>query len=195
MRQGVRIGQKQHTRTVLVRAALVRFARDGLAEAKTSDIAAAAKVSHGTVFVHFSSRESLLSAAIEEFGAKITKRLHELVEGGSSVGAVLRAHLEGLAQFEPFYTRLVTQATVIPVAARSTMVMIQSAISFHLSQAAEHEMAAGSIRRMPLSLLFNTWLGLVHYYVANKDVFSPRSSVLKRLGPELVRHYMTLISA
>jgi AcrR family transcriptional regulator len=185
--------RSERTREALVAAALVRFARDGLVEARTADVAAAAGVSHGTVFLHFPSRDELLAATIETFGMKVARRLHELVEEGSGVRGVLAAHLDGLVEFEPFYRRLVTQGTTLPKAAHGAMVAIQSAISFHLAEAAAHEMAAGTVRRMPQHLLFNTWLGLVHHYLANAALFSPRGSVLERHGRELLDHYLMLI--
>jgi hypothetical protein len=74
------------------------------------------------------------------------------------------------------------------------MVAIQSAISFHLIQAAEREMAIGKIRRMPMHLLFNTWIGLLHHYMANAASFSPRGSVLNHCGRELITFYLMLIS-
>jgi hypothetical protein len=84
---------------------------------------------------------------------------------------------------------------VLPAAAQNALIAIQSALSFHLSRAAESGMEEGKIRRIPLHLLFNTWLGLVHYYLANAELFAPGSSVLKYHGPELLAHYMSLIKA
>jgi len=194
MPEGQRVRQKERTRAALIAAAMGELARAGLAEARTADIAGAAGVSHGTVFAHFPTRDELLAAVIEEFGTRVARRLHELVEEGTGVAGVLEAHLAGLVEFEPFYARLVTNPTTLPSAARAAMVAIQSAISFHLSQAAEREMADGKIRRMPLHLLFNTWLGLVHYYVANGELFAPGRSVLREHGIELKNHFLALIA-
>jgi AcrR family transcriptional regulator len=143
--------------------------------------------------LHFPTRDELLAAAVEEFGGRVAKRLHELVEERSGLKEMLRAHLEGLVEFEQFYMRLVTQGKVLPRPAQNAMVVIQSAISFHLSQAVELEIAGGKIRRMPFHLLFNTWLGLLHYYIANQEMFAPKSSVLKRHGVELLEHFLRLI--
>jgi len=191
---GMRQDQKKRSRHAIVTAALAVFARDGLAASKTSVIAAAAGVSHGLVFAHFPTRDALLAAVIEEFGGRVAARLHQLAEEGGGLRDVLQAHVEGLAEFEPFYTRLVTQGTVLPREAQTAMVVIQSAISFHLSRAAERGMTEGTIRSMPLHLLFNTWIGLLHYYIANGEMFAPGESVLKRRGPELVDHFLRLVS-
>jgi AcrR family transcriptional regulator len=186
--------QKTRTRGVLIAAALAHFAQDGLSAARTADIAASAGVSHGTVFVHFPTREDLMTAAIEELGARVTRRMHELAETGNGVSDLLEAHLRGLTEFEPFYARLIMEESVLPPRAKNTLVMIQSSISFHLSLAVDREIAAGMIRNIPFHLLFNTWIGLLHYYLVHAAAFAPGQSVLKRHGRELLEHYLVLIS-
>ena len=194
MVESVRQERKSRTRSLLITAALAHFARDGLTLARTADIAASAGVSHGTVFVHFPTREDLMAAAIEELGVRVTRRIHELAEKGTGVRELLEAHVEGLTEFEPFYARLVKEECVLPTRAENTLVLIQSSISFHLSRAVERGMAAGTIRKMPFHLFFNTWIGLVHHYVTHAASFAPGKSVLARYGGQLVEHYMTLIS-
>lgn len=185
--------QKIQTRKHLIDVALKQLAKDGLTTTRTSDIASAAKVSHGTVFAHFPTREILLDAVIEEFGIRITKRLHELVSNNCGMKELLEAHLKGISEYEDFYARLVSEGRLLHESARNSLIMIQSAISFHLIQIAEQEMDACKIRKMPIDLLFNTWVGLIHYYLSNGDIFAPSESVLKRHGDQLVEHYINLI--
>ncbi len=187
--------QKDQTREHLIETALEQFALQGLTTTRTADIARAAKVSHGTVFAHFATQEALLNAVIEEFGTRVSLRLHELASGNSSLRDVLWAHLKGLTEFEAFYTRLVIENRLLPESARNAFTIIQSSISFHLSQAAEKEIKAGNVDPYPIHLLFNTWMGLIHYYLANNDLFAPERSVLERYGQELLEHYMRLIAS
>jgi AcrR family transcriptional regulator len=186
--------QKEQTRSHLIEIAFAVLAKDGLVSSTTASIAKAACVSHGTVFAHFPTRDNLLSVVIDEFGCRITRRLHELVSAGSGIREVLEAHLQGLTEFEPFYTRLVMERQLLPENAKNALMMIQSAISFHLAQAAGPEMQNGRIRCLPLHMLFNLWLGLLHHYLSNADLFAPGEPVLPRYGRELLEHYMNLIS-
>lgn len=185
--------QKSLTRQRIIETAFVEFPKKGLLLTPTADLARVAGVAHGTIFTHFPTREDLLVAVIEEFGARITRRLHELVIGGGALKEMLAAHLQGIKEFEPFYTRLITELQLLPKEARSTMVMIQSAISFHIIQSAEREIALGKIRALPLHLLFNQWVGLIHYYLMNGAFFAPGESVLGRYDAELLGHYLELI--
>jgi AcrR family transcriptional regulator len=189
-----RVAQKEQTRKKLIEAAIGEFGRRGIMATKTSDVAQAAGVSHGTVFAHFETQEAFIIAVIQEFGRITALRTHELAQGRAGVRAVLEAHLAGIAECEAFYARLVMEARSLPGPARDALIAIQSAISFHISQAAQREMDAGVIITMPIPLLFNTWMGLVNYYLTNADLFAPEGSVIAHYGSVLVDHYMSLIS-
>ena len=186
--------QKENTRKLIIDVALIQFTKDGLIAARTSDIASAAKVSHGTVFAHFPTREILLDSVVEEFGMRITTRLHELVSENCRLSEVLKAHLKGISEYEGFYTRLVTEGRSLNESSRNSLIMIHSAISFHISQVAEREIIAGKVRPIPIALLYNTWVGLVHHYLVNSDLFAPEGRVLEKYGNELIEHYLSLIN-
>jgi AcrR family transcriptional regulator len=186
--------RKTETRQRILDAAIRVFSRDGILAATTAAVAKEAGVAHGSVFVHFGSQEGLIVAAIQDFGRSVALRLHELVREGAGARAVLEAHMRGIREREDFYARLVVEAPLLPDEARTSLVLIQSAISFHLSPAIEADRSAGKIKAMALPLLFNTWLGLVHYYLANRELFAPGGSVIDARGTELLEHFMSLIS-
>ena len=186
--------QKERTRRKIIAAALGQFAKTGITVTRTEDIARAAGVSHGTVFMHFPTLEALISAAVMEFGECVSMRMHELAEGDACLRDILEAHIKGLAEYEEFYSRLIAERTLLPKSAEYAFIMIQSSASFHISRAAAKEIDEGSVAAYPMHLLFNTWIGLIHYYMQNRDLFAPGGSVLWRYGKELTGHYMNLIS-
>jgi len=185
--------QKEQTRKMILQIAMKQYAQNGIMATRTVDIAKAAEVSHGTVFSHFATQEDLLNTVIEEFGMTVSQRLHELASANMDLKSVLESHLAGLMEFEDFYTRLVIEGRLLPPSARNTLAIIQSSISFHMSQAAELAMDKGTIERYSIHMLFNTWIGLLHYYLGNSDLFAPGESVLRRYGQEILDHYMKLI--
>lgn len=54
-------------------------------------------------------------------------------------------------------------------------------------------MREGLIKEMPMHLLFNTWMGLVHYYLENGELFAPEGNVLGRYGETLIGFYLKMI--
>lgn len=195
MQAATRQEQKAATRDRLVEAALALFARKGILETKTADIAKAIGMSHGVVFLHFPKRDELVIAVIDEFARRLAAEFRQALERDLGLRAVLQAHLRALAEFEPFYARLVTEAPLLPPKVRGTLLMLQAYVSGQLFLAAERERKAGRVRKLERHLLFNTWIGLVHHYLVNRDVFASGDSVIAEQGDALVHHFMTLMKA
>lgn len=185
--------KKEQTREKILAAALEQFAALGLTKASTAGIAQVAGVSHGAVFAHFATLEQLQQAAIEEFGRQVSTRLHELVTDGQGLRQVLAAHLQALQEHEQFYARLVMEGRLLAKDTRYVLIGIQSVMAHHIGQAAQRAMEEGRIRTMPMHLLFNTWVGLVHHYLVNDDLYAPGESVLHRYGQQLLDYYLGLL--
>ena len=186
--------RKALSRESLVRAARNLCRRDGFVGLRTADVARQAGLSHGALFTHFPTREALIQEAVRDLTASLTDRLAVLVDEGAGLRAVLAAHLACLAEHEELYRRLLIEAPLLPEPARLTWIGFQSAVSHHIARAAQAERAGGHLRAIAPHLLFNTWIGLVHHYCLNRDLFAPGQSVFARRGAMLIGHFVSLIS-
>lgn len=185
--------QKEQTKELLLRTAYEIFSDRGIMNTRMSDIAQAAGVSHGTIFVHFQTQEALIEEVIESYCQKITLRTHALADSCGTLEEFLRAHLSGIMEFEKFYTRLIIENQMLPNGARDSWVTIQSAVSFHFSIALERQSGQNRNRDIPAYMLFNLWMGLVHYYLENGDLFAPEGNVVRRYGDILISNYLKLL--
>src|SRR5438034_8963279 len=105
------------------------FARKGIVQTTTADIAKSIRMSHGVVFLHFPKRDDLVIAVIDEFGRRLGVEFRQALEQDLGLRAVLRAHLRVLAEFEPFYARLVTEAPTMPPNVRISHLILHAAVS------------------------------------------------------------------
>lgn len=185
--------QREQTKALLLKTAYEVFSEKGIMDTRVSDIAQAAGVSHGTVFVHFKSQEAIIEEVTAAYGQKIALRTHVLAQACVQLPELLRAHLDGIMEFESFYTRLVIENRLLPPGARDSFIAVQSAISFHFSQVVQRELMPDKSDEVPAYLLFNMWIGLVHYYLANGDLFAPEGHVIRRYGETLIRNFMRLL--
>lgn len=167
-----RTAQKEQTRLHLLERAYEEFAANGFLAAKTLDIAKAAGVSHGTLFLHFPTKEELLSKTIDEFGLKLGAKLQKLK---GSPREVLAAHLAAIQEVEPFYANLVIEGPLLPPLIRSKVFMIQTGVAYHLKKS---------------PFIVNSWMGLIHYYLTHRDLFAPKGSVIKKCGPDLLNNFI-----
>ena len=174
--------QKERTRLSLVEIATELFASRGISSTATSEIAKALKVSHGTVFLHFPSRDDLVLAVIDDFGSRLSQELKKAVLSESTLKGVLSAHLRALADFEDIYFRILTEMNALPKSIQGTVFMLNAAVSWKLYEAAAPLMKAGKIKRIDQALLFNTWMALVSYYIIHRDRFSNTLPILRENG-------------
>jgi len=184
--------QKENTRQKIIETAFQVYSKQGFT-ATTSTIAKEAGLSHGTIFVHFPTLNELLICLIESFGDTLAVEIHTLAEVGNNVEVLLKTHLDILAKYESFYIRLITERSLLPEDVQMTFANIQSTIAYHFSNVIKQEIDAQIIKKVPLHMIFNTWMGLIHYYLINKDFFSPEMPLLDRYSMELIETFLELI--
>lgn len=193
MKVAARQTQKTNTRKKIIETAYRLFSENGFSVA-TSIIAKEAGVSHGTIFAHFPTLNDLLIDLLSDFGDKMGASLHVLAEKCDSAEDLLKEHLTVLEEYEAFYARIISEKNMLPDEAKNTFIIIQSTVAFHFGSVIEREIEKGTVKKLPIHMLFNTWLGLVHYYLLNKEFFSDyNESVLRRYKVELLSAYLNLI--
>lgn len=105
---------REERRTTVRQAAVALFARNGFDGTSTADVAKAAGVSQGTVFVYFPTKEALYREAVLEPLAPTLELLRQLLTGpGSPLERMERLARAVLASFarQESYLMLVQQVT------------------------------------------------------------------------------------
>jgi len=184
--------QKAQTREKIIAAAKRIYSEYGFSTA-TTVIADEAQVSHGSIFVHFPTVESLILCLLDDFSQDIKTELLSLSEYGNDIAKLLGMHIDVLIKHEDFYKRLVKESVYLPEEVKNTFIAIQSTLSIHFLQVIQPEINTGKIKDVPFHMLFNTWIGLVHYYLLNGEMFSPHDSVLIRYKDTLIKCFVSLI--
>ena len=107
MEKITRKDQKNKTYLNLVNQAEFLFAKHGIANTTTAEIAKSINISHGALFVHFKTREELILSVVEKFGDRLASELGRRFMDDMKLKDLLQAHLEVLSEFEDFYLRLI----------------------------------------------------------------------------------------
>lgn len=193
MERVTRKEQKEKTRGALVAQAESLFSLYGISNTTTADIAKALKVSHGTLFVHFPTRDDLVKSVVDEFGERLSAALGQRFAGDLKLKELLKAHLQVLAEFEDFYLRLISESQNLSPHIRSIVYAMNASLSYRFYRAAKIEMDKGLIKKLTQIYLFNSWMGLVHYYIMNRDLFSQKTPILTEVDDDLIRHFFHLL--
>lgn len=111
----------------------------------------------------------------------------------NSIKTLLETHLDILSKHENFYIQLIREQSLLPEDVQMTLVHIQSIFAFHFNRIIERKRQNHLVKDIPVHMIFNTWMGLVHHYLLNKHLFSPDEPLLKRYSPELTTVFWELI--
>lgn len=176
--------QKEGTRKKLFEAAIQTYGRKGFLNASIDDLTKSAGISHGNFFVHYSKREDLIIKVIEEIGKSIYERFLELAGEKMNLEYVLGAHLDVIQENEAIYYYLVTEGPFLPEQARNAIFVLQNGISHWMSKTVDSEKLD-----FPFYYYFNLWLGNLHYYLQNRDVFSPDKSVIEKYRDDFIKMF------
>lgn len=185
--------QKEQTRAGLVGRAEALFAKNGIGATTTADVAKALRVSHGTVFIHFATRDQLILAVVEEFGERLSSALKSKLADDLSLPQLLRAHLAVLADFEDFYLRLISESQSLPPRIRSIVYSMNASLSYRFFEAAKDGMASGKLKKLDQASFFNAWMAILHYHILNRDLFSDQTPIASACGEDILRQFMALI--
>jgi len=85
-------GHKEITRRRIVETAAARFRKDGIEGVGLADLMAEAGLTHGGFYSHFSSKEDLVRAAMEEASCHSVQNFERRIEEGG-LEAWIRAYL------------------------------------------------------------------------------------------------------
>ena len=189
----LRTRQRDATRGQLVQAGLRIVAERGFAGATTAAIAEASGKAHGTVFVHFRTRDTLVAELVAEIGRAMSQRLAEIPSDAPRLAEVLDSHLRALAQHEVLYARLLCESSTLPDAARARLFALQSGVAWRLRSAYTRELARGAARDLDPVALANTWIALTNHDLMNRDLFAPGASVVEARGVEWKAQWLAMV--
>jgi len=174
--------QKENTRKRLFDSAMSTFAQKGFVNTSIDDLTKSAGLSHGNFFIHYSKREDLIINAIEEIGKSIYERFLALADEDMNLEHILSAHLEVIKEYESVYYFMVVEGVFLPEKARTAFFVLQNGISHWMEKIIKSDSV-----NIPFHYFFNLWLANIHYYLQNKDVFSPQKSVIEKYHDDFIK--------
>jgi TetR/AcrR family transcriptional regulator len=195
-RPGTR-GEPEKTRAAILKAALHEFASEGVAGARTDEIARLAGVNKALLYYYFRDKESLYGAVIDDVFANMRERLlHVLnseLDPRAKLVAYAGAHFDYIAS-SPEYPRLVQQEMMRAGRQKSPHLKRIATSYFHpvytrLLELLEEGIAAAEFRAVePRRFAMAMAALIVHYFnslplaqlMGNQDPLAPECVVAQR---------------
>lgn len=179
-------GEPEKTRAAILKAALEEFSREGVAGARTDEIARRAGVNKALLYYYFKDKEGLYAAALERVFSGLHDKVMTVLNSDSlppreRLLKYVEAHFDYIASV-PFYPRLMQREfmrspgrSLTPVASR-ILEKYGKPIYARLGDLIRHGIETGEFRKVDPVQTVTSILGTIVFYFSSlpaQQVMSP----------------------
>jgi TetR/AcrR family transcriptional regulator len=179
-------GEPEKTRAAILKAALEEFAHEGVAGARTDEIARRARVNKALLYYYFKDKEGLYGAALEQVFSGLAERVTAVLDHADlppreRLLNYVQAHFDYIAS-APMYPRLVQREfmrtagrTLSPVASR-ILERYAKPIYLKLGSLIREGIEVGEFREVDPAQTLTSILGAIIFYFISlpaQQVMSP----------------------
>ena len=177
--------QKMATRAKLVSTARELFAAQGFLNTTTAQIAKSSGVAHGTLFVHFATREHLMVEVLDREMEALSDRLGRQMAVAGGFFDLLERYLDFLTEHEGFFSSLWRELPLYPDELRRKVMFRYAGIQTHFHRALSASVSAGEVPPCDANLVVQTLFAQLHYYLSLRTLFVEDGSVVARFRGRL----------
>jgi len=188
-----RQAQKQITREKIVTAAKQIFINKGIINTATSQIAELAGIAHGTLFLHFPNKDSLVIELLDVELSKFSKNLKQLILETTDVEMILDQYLNLIQAEEGFFSSLARELPNYKAELRRKILFRESLLRDHFHQVIEKgiEQKIYASINIPAALTF--LFGTINYYLSMKSSFVQQGSVIEKFHEQIIDILMKIL--
>jgi TetR/AcrR family transcriptional regulator len=179
-------GEPEKTRAAILQAALEEFSLEGVAGARTDEIARRAGVNKALLYYYYKDKEGLYDAALEQVFSGLAERVMKVLQTPglpprARLLTYLEAHFDYIAS-APVYPRLVqrefmrTAGRTLSPAASRIFERYGKPIYARLLQLINEGIASGDFRKIDAGQALTSILGIINFYFISlpaQQVFRP----------------------
>lgn len=186
--------QKQKTRLLIVETAKKLFLKNGFLGTTTSDISKTAQIAHGTLFLHFPTKDSLILEIFDEDLQIVSQKMQNLVVNSTDLKSILKGYLDMIEQDEDLFSIIAKELPYYPNELRRKIIFRESLIRQHFHQAYRNGVNEGFYKDCDIPVTLNLFFGSLNYYLSLKDIYQEEGSVIKRFKNKLISNFIKLIT-
>jgi len=185
--------QKQFTREKIIRAAKQIFIEKGIINTATSQIAEAAGIAHGTLFLHFPNKDSLVIELLDVELAKFSDKIKQLIIETTDIDTILKQYLDLIQAEEEFFSSLARELPNYKNELRRKILFRESLIREHFHQVIENGIEQKIYADIDIASTLNFLFGTINYYLSLKTSFVQQGSVIEKFRDQIIDIFMKIL--
>ncbi|MEA2097224.1 MAG: TetR/AcrR family transcriptional regulator [Candidatus Cloacimonadota bacterium] len=185
--------QKQFTREKIINAAKQIFIKRGIINTATSQIAEAAGIAHGTLFLHFPNKDSLVIELLDIELSKFSDNIKQLIVETTDVNTMLEQYLNLIQEEEGFFSSLARELPSYKDELRRKILFRESLIREHFHQAIKKGIEQNAYAQVDIPGTLTFLFGTINYYLSLKTSFVQDGGVIEKFHDQIINTFMKIL--
>ncbi len=185
--------QKQKTRLHLLKIAKSEFVKKGFLNTTTSEIADAAGIAHGTLFLHFKNKDALIVEILDKELEEINQAIQQMIAEAVDLEQLLLQYLNLLQKEEELFAVLARELPFYNEELRRKILFRDSIIRSHFHRAIELGIKEKKYRDVDVTSAVMFLFGTINYYLSLKSIFIKEGSVIEKFKPSIIKTLKDLL--
>ena len=185
--------QKQFTHEKIIAAAKQIFIEKGIINTATAQIAEAAGVAHGTLFLHFPNKDSLVIELLDVELAKFSDSIKKLIVETSDIVTILEQYLNLIQAEEGFFSSLARELPDYKAELRRKILFRESLLREHFYRVIEKGIEQNIYAKVDITSALTFLFGTINYYLSLKTSFVQEGSGIEKFKPSIIKTMRDLL--
>lgn len=185
--------QKQFTREKIITAAKQIFIEKGIINTATAQIAEAAGIAHGTLFLHFPNKDSLVIELLDVELSKFSNKIKQLIIETTDIATILDQYLNIIQTEEGFFSSLARELPNYKAELRRKILFRESLIREHFHQVIEKGIEQNIYAKIDIPSALTFLFGTINYYLSMKTSFVQQGSVIEKFHDQIIEIFMKIL--
>ena len=186
--------QKQKTRELILQTAKNEFIKNGFLNTTTAQIAQSAGIAHGTLFLHFSSKNILIVEILDSELDLISAGIQKLILNAADLEEMLRLYLDKLQESEDFFSAVARELPFYPDELRRMILFRDSILRSNFTQVIETEIKAGKFKAVPQATAVDFLFGTINHFLSLKQIYCKEDSVIAKFKTSIIDTFLTFLN-
>jgi AcrR family transcriptional regulator len=186
--------QKQQTRNKIAATARDLFTQQGFLNTTTAQIASASGIAHGTLFLHFPTKEDLILEIMDSALETIQDALQPIMAQSGSLDELLLRYLDLIEQNEALFATKAREMALYSAELRRKLLFRDAIILEHFHTLFQQGIDQGVYRSLSIQTALSFFFGSLHYHLSLRQLFAGQGSVIAKIKKPLIETFIAMIT-
>jgi len=186
--------KKQETKKTILEAAKDEFIKNGFLNTNTKTIADKAGVAHGTLFLHFKTKNILMEKVLEDKFISINNQLEKILGTKGNIESLLLGYLNFLQKNESFFESLAKELPYYPPEIRIRIFLKEASARNYFYKCIQKGIADGIYKDIDIKMSLTFLFGTINYFLSNKQNIIKKGSIIAKKKESLIVTFIEFIT-